>query len=78
MGEIQSPTPMQSASPEELIADVAAQESAAWTNLEKLGFRHQEAAQIVTSIRIDPSLDFVSLYANFPAIEADIKRRFNV
>ena len=78
MGEIQQPTPAQVASPDELIADVASQESAARSNLEKLGFRPQEAAQIVTNIRIDPTLDFVSLNANFPAIEADIKKRFNV
>lgn len=78
MGEIQQPTQAQVASPDELIADVASQEAAARSNLERLGFRPQEAAQIVTSIRIDPTLDFVSLNANFPAIEADIKRRFNV
>jgi hypothetical protein len=78
MGEIQQPTPAQVASPDELIADVASQEAAARSNLERLGFRPQEAAQIVTNIRIDPTLDFVSLNANFPAIEADIKKRFNV
>ena len=78
MGEIQQPTPMQSASPDELLADVASQEAAARSNIERLGFRPQEAAQIVTSIRIDPTLDFASLNANFPAIEADIKKRFNV
>jgi hypothetical protein len=69
---------MQSASPDELLADVASQEAAARSNIERLGFRPQEAAQIVTSIRIDPTLDFASLNANFPAIEADIKKRFNV
>jgi len=78
MGDIQQPTPMQTASPEELIADIANQESTARNNLERLGFRPQEAAQIIASIRIDPTLDFVSLNANFPAIEADVKRRFNV
>lgn len=78
MGEVKPLTPAQTASPEELIADIASQESAARTNLERLGFRPQEAAQIVTSIRIDPTLDFVSLNANFPAIEADVKKRFNV
>lgn len=78
MGEIQQPTPMQSASPDELLADVASQEAAARSNIERLGFRPQEAAQIVTNIRIDPTLDFVSLNANFPAIEADIRKRFNV
>ena len=78
MGELQQPTPAQVASPDELIADVASQEAAARSNLERLGFRPQEAAQIVTNIRIDPTLDFVSLNANFPAIEADIKKRFNV
>jgi hypothetical protein len=78
MGEVKPLTPAQTASPEELIADIASQESAARSNLERLGFRPQEAAQIVTSIRIDPILDFVSLNANFPAIEADVKKRFNV
>jgi hypothetical protein len=78
MGEIQQPTPAQVASPDELIADVASQEASARSNLERLGFRPQEAAQIVTNIRIDPTLDFASLNANFPAIEADIRKRFNV
>lgn len=78
MGEVQPLAPAQTKSPEELIADVASQEATARINLERLGFRPQEASQIVTSIRIDPTLDFVSLNANFPAIEADIKKRFNV
>ena len=78
MGEIQGLTPVQTDSPEELLADVASQEANARTNIEKLGFRPQEASQIVIQIANDPQLDFSQLNSNFPAIEADIKKRFNV
>lgn len=78
LGEVQQLTPAQELSPDELLADDAAQEATARTNVMKLGFRDQEAAQIITSIRNDADLDFTQLNANFPAIEADIKKRFNV
>ena len=78
MGEVQQLTPEQALSPDELLADDAAQEATARTNVMKLGFRDQEAAQIVTNIRNNASLDFTTLNANFPAIEADIRKRFNV
>ena len=67
----------QTMSPDELIADDAAQEAAARTNLEKLGFRPQEAAAITTEMRADGDIGFVSFNRNYPAIEADIKKRFN-
>jgi hypothetical protein len=78
MGIVQPLNPLLSASPDELLADDSAQEAMARTNLERIGFRPQEAAQIIADIRSDPVLDFTSLNANFPAIEADIKKRFNV
>jgi hypothetical protein len=78
MGEVLQLTPEQTLSPDELLADDAAQEATARTNIMKLGFRDQEAAQIVTNIRSDAGLDFTTLNANFPAIEADIRKRFNV
>jgi hypothetical protein len=78
MGEVLQLTPEQTLSPDELLADDAAQEATARTNIMKLGFRDQEAAQIVTNVRSDAGLDFTTLNANFPAIEADIRKRFNV
>jgi hypothetical protein len=78
MGEVEQPTPLQVASPDELLMDVANLEANARVNLEKLGFRPQEAAQIITNIRNDPTLDFVTINTNFPSIEADVRKRFNV
>jgi len=72
------PIPMESASPDELLADDAAQEATAMSNVRKLGFRDQEVAAIITNMRVEANLDFQTLNANFPAIEADIKKRFNV
>jgi hypothetical protein len=67
----------QDLSASELLLDEGQQESNSRTNLEKL-FRPQEVSDIISSIRNDPSLDYSMLNVNFPAIEADIKRRFNV
>jgi hypothetical protein len=78
LGEVQPLTPQQEASASELLADDAAQEASARANLGRLGFRDQEAAQIITNIRNDADLSFPILNANFPAIESDIKKRFNV
>jgi len=78
MGEIPQLTPRQTLSPDELLADDAAQEATARSNLERVGFRPQEASQIITAIRNDANLSFGSFNSNFPAIEADIKARFNV
>ena len=62
----------------ELLADIGQQEANARGNLERLGFRPQESADIISAIRRDPALDFSMLNANFPAIEADLKRRFKI
>ena len=78
MGETPQLTPLQAMSPEEMLADQAAQEATARSNIEKLGFRPQEAALIINEIRNDAELDFVQLNANFPSLEADLKKRFNV
>lgn len=78
MGEVPQLTARQTLSPDELLADDAAQEAAARSNLERLGFRPQEAAEVITGIRRDANLSFASFNSNFPAIEADIKARFNV
>jgi hypothetical protein len=69
-------TALETASPEELLQDAATQEANARMNIEKLGFRPQEAAAIIERIRPIPQA-FVNLNANFPAIEADLKKRFN-
>lgn len=78
MGEVPQLTARQALSPAELLADDASQEATARSNLERLGFRPQEAAEIITAIRADANLSFGSFNSNFPAIEADIKARFNV
>ena len=77
MGEPQQLTPTQTMTPDELLADDAAQEATARTNLEKLGFRPKEASDIVLDIRRDDITFFVDFNRNFPAIEADVKKRFN-
>lgn len=77
MGEPPQLTPLETASPDELLRDDAAQEATARTNLERIGFRPQEASQIITLIRTEPTLDFGMLNANYPAIETDIKKKFN-
>lgn len=78
MGVVPQLTPKQALSPDELLADDALQEANSQSNLEKLGFRPQEASQIITSIRADNALSFSALNSNFPAIETDIKARFNI
>ncbi len=78
MGIVPTLSIKESQSPDELLADDAAQEANARQNMLKLGFRDQEAASIVTNIRNDANLDFITLNANFPSIEADVKKRFNV
>jgi hypothetical protein len=78
MGEVAELSTLQAYSPEELIMDVASQEASARANIEKLGFRPQEASIIINAISNDPQLDFTQLNYNFPAIEADIRKRFNV
>jgi len=78
MGEVAEVNELQAFSPEELVMDIAGQEASARSNLEKLGFRPQEASQIINDIRNDPQIDFSQLNYNFPAIEADIRKRFNV
>ena len=77
MGEVQQLTPTQSASADELLGDLGKQESDARTNLKKLGFRDQEMATIIGSL-INEQDVLRALNINFPAIEADIKRRFDV
>jgi hypothetical protein len=76
-GEIQQPTQLETSSPQELIADDARQESNALTNLMRLGFRPQEASAIISRIRTDPDINFITLNANYPSIETDIQKRFN-
>ena len=71
------PIPEEGVAPDELLADDASQEATAMSNIKKLGFRDQEASSIVTNIRNEANLNFTTLNANFPAIEADIRKRFN-
>ena len=76
MGEVVQLTPIQSATPDELLADSAKQEADARANLLRLGFRDQEAQGITADLVNEPDL-LRALNINFPAIEADIKKRFN-
>lgn len=76
MGEVVQLTPVQSATPDELLADIGKQESDARSNLLRLGFRDQEASSIVAQLINEPDV-LRMLNINFPSIEADIKKRFN-
>ena len=64
-------------SPAEILADEGNQEMLAQQNLKTLKFRDQEIADIMVSIRRDPQLSFLLLNSNFPAIKAEIEKRFN-
>jgi len=75
-GEVVQLTPVQSATPDELLADIAKQEADARSNLLRLGFRDQEAARITADLMNEQDI-LRTLNLNFPAIEADVKRRFN-
>lgn len=77
MGEVVQLTPTQTATPDELLLDMGKQESDARTNIMRLGFRDREASSIVANLTRNPDL-LRALNINFPSIEADIKKRFNV
>jgi len=75
-GEVQQLTPIQDATPDELLADIGKQESDARSNLLRLGFRDQEASAITAELMNEQ--DVMRMFnINFPAIEADVKKRFN-
>ena len=76
MGEVVQLPPSQTATPAELLADISKQESDARTNLLRLGFRDQEVATIISNLLNEPDV-LRALNINFPAIEGDVKRRFN-
>jgi hypothetical protein len=73
----QSLTPIESMSPTQLLADEAGQEMLAQQNLKQFKFRDQEVSDIMVQIRRDPQLSFLLLNANFPAIKAEVEKRFN-
>ncbi len=75
-GEVVQLTPIQDATPDELLADIGKQESDARSNLMRLGFRDQEAARITADLMNEPDI-LRMLNVSFPAIDADIKKRFN-
>ena len=74
----QALTVIESMSPEQLLNDEAGNESLAQQNLKQLKFRDQEIADIMVNIRRDPQLSFTLLNANFPAIKAELEKRFNL
>jgi len=73
----QALTPIESMSATQLVADEAGQEMLAQQNLKQFKFRDQEVADIMVQIRRDPQLSFLLLNANFPAIKAEVEKRFN-
>lgn len=75
-GEVAPLTASQKATTDEILADIGAQESAARSNLLRLGFRDQDAARITADLMNEQ--DVLRMFnMNFPAIDADIKKRFN-
>lgn len=74
----QTLTPIESASPEQLLSDEAGNEMLAQQNLKQLKFRDQEVSDIMVQIRRDPQLSFTLLNANFPAIRSELEKRFNL
>lgn len=75
-GEVIQLTPVQDATPDELLADMGKQESDARSNLIRLGFRDLEAQGITANLINEP--DVLRMFnVSFPAIEADVKKRFN-
>lgn len=75
-GEVQQLTPIQDATPDELLADIGKQESDARSNLLRLGFRDQEASAITAELMNEQDV-LRAFNTNYPAIEADVKKRFN-
>jgi hypothetical protein len=80
MGEPVKLLESQEKTPEELLGDISNQENELRRNIERLGLRPQEAVATVEMIKNDGADDVLliqDLNINFPAIEADVKRRFN-
>jgi hypothetical protein len=75
-GEVIQPTAVQDATPDELLADIGKQESDARSNLIRMGFRDLEAQTITANLMNEP--DVLRMFnMNYPAIETDVKKRFN-
>jgi len=77
MGEPATLLESQEKTPEELLVDDAKQEDDLRKNLERLGLRPQEAIAVISAVRNDGEIIIQDLNLNFPALEADIKKRFN-
>ena len=75
-GEIIPLSSIQDATPDELLADIGKQESDARSNLIRMGFRDLEAQRITADLVNEP--DVLRMFnMNYPAIETDVKKRFN-
>tara|TARA_R110002167_G_scaffold172178_2_gene370446 strand:+ start:1471 stop:3537 length:2067 start_codon:yes stop_codon:yes gene_type:complete len=74
-GNVEQLTPVQSESPSELLENTARQEADARQNLERLGFRSQEAASIVSQLDKDEKEGFNRAY---PQIKKDVMDRYDV
>ena len=68
-------TPIQDATPDELQADTAKQEADAMSGLMNIGFRPQEASEIVALLDPDERFKFNQ---SFPDIKADLAKRYNI
>ena len=75
-GETMQLTATQEMSPDELLQDIGQQESAARANLLRIGFRDQEALEILGSLIAEPDV-LRAFNISYPSIEADIMKRFN-
>jgi len=77
MGEPAKLLESQEKTPTQLLIDDAQQEADLRKNLERLGLRPQEAIAVISDIRNDNEDLIMEINLNFPALEADIKKRFN-
>lgn len=70
--------PIDNLTAQELLEDESQQEQNVRINLERLGFKQNEITDIINSIRSDPNIDYQMINLNFPSIENDLKKRFNI
>jgi len=75
LGEVEKLSDRQSMSPEERLRDSGIQESEALSNLMRMGFRQQEASQIVVQLDRD---ERATLNGSYPEIKRDLETNYDV
>ena len=75
LGEVEKLSDRQSMSPEERLRDSGIQESEALSNLLRMGFRQQEASQIVVQLDRD---ERATLNGSYPEIKRDLETNYDV